>query len=185
QVIGVDEVGRGPLAGPVVSAAVYFPKGVPDLGLKDSKALTAKARERISAELIRTARFSVKGVSAVLIDRIGIEKATGLAMRRAVATLDAPRDAVLLVDGNRAPDFGRETILEVKADVSCPSVSAAAILAKVLRDKAMVRLAARYGDYHWHTNKGYGSKAHRDAILTRGITAHHRRSFLNKILAAA
>jgi ribonuclease HII len=183
-VVGVDEVGRGPLAGPVVSAAVFFPEA-PVEGLKDSKALTEKRRDALYAELVVRARFGIGAVSSKGIDRLGIEQATKLAMCRAVTALGASAGALVIVDGNRAPDFGREAIAEVRADASCPSVSAAAIIAKVIRDRAMARLAVRYQDYGWHTNKGYGSRSHCDAILSAGPTPHHRRSFLVKLLGRA
>ncbi|MEO1658490.1 MAG: ribonuclease HII [Pseudomonadota bacterium] len=181
-VIGVDEVGRGPLAGPVVAAAAVL--GTPIDGLRDSKALSEKKRNLLTVQILREARIGMGAVSAQGIDALGIEKATRLAMQRAVDTLGFEGEAVVLVDGNRAPKFGdRRVLTEVKADASCPSVAAASIVAKVTRDRAMVRLAARYAAYCWHTNKGYGSKAHREAILSQGVTPHHRHSFLTKILS--
>lgn len=183
-VIGVDEVGRGPLAGPVVAAAAYLPDPAAIAGLRDSKALSEKRREALTKLILAEARVSISGVPASAIDAMGIERATQLAMIGAVAGLLAPDQAVVLVDGNRAPTFGgRDVIAEVKADATCPSVSAAAIVAKTLRDRGMIKLAQRYGGYSWHTNKGYGSAAHRAAILSQGVTPHHRRSFLTKILA--
>lgn len=183
-VIGVDEVGRGPLAGPVVAAAAVLPTGLRIAGLKDSKKLAAKRRDALTETLLEQAQVALGAASARVIDELGIERATHLAMQRAVAQVAARPDALVLVDGNRAPDFGgRDVLTEVKADASCPSVSAAAVIAKVTRDLAMVRLAQRYGAYGWHTNKGYGSAAHREAIVAIGVTEHHRRSFLTKILA--
>ena len=181
-VIGVDEVGRGPLAGPVMAAAAVL--RAPIEGLRDSKALSEKKRNALTDQILSEANVGLGAVSAEGIDALGIEQATRLAMQRAVETLNYQGEAIVLVDGNRAPVFGeRRVITEVKADASCPSVSAAAIIAKVTRDRAMIRLAARYGAYHWHTNKGYGSKAHREAIVSQGVTRHHRQSFLTKILS--
>jgi ribonuclease HII len=181
-VIGVDEVGRGPLAGPVVAAAAYLE--TPIKGLRDSKKLTEKRREALAHQLSRTAVIAMAGVSASLIDRLGIGAATRLAMARAVAKLPALEGALVLVDGNQPIEAeGYDVLCEVKADATCPSVSAAAIAAKVARDRAMGRLAIRFPEYQWHTNKGYGSAAHREAILRCGPTGHHRQSFLTKILS--
>ncbi|MEO1040738.1 MAG: ribonuclease HII [Pseudomonadota bacterium] len=181
-VVGVDEVGRGPLAGPVVAAAAVL--SGPIEGLRDSKALSEKKRNVLTHTIVAEAAVSLGAVSARGIDDLGIEKATHLAMQRAVDGLCLKTDAVVLVDGNRAPSFGEmRVITEVKADASCPSVAAASIIAKVTRDRAMTRLAERYNAYHWHTNKGYGSKAHREAILAQGVTRHHRHSFLTKLLS--
>ncbi|MEM0930619.1 MAG: ribonuclease HII [Pseudomonadota bacterium] len=181
-VIGVDEVGRGPLAGPVVAAAAVLEKPID--GLRDSKALSEKRRNIVIDDILAGARIGVGAVTARGIDQLGIERATHLAMQRAVDMLNFDGEAIVLVDGNRAPPFGdRRVVTEVKADASCPSVSAASIVAKVTRDRAMIRLAARHSAYHWHTNKGYGSRAHRDAILSEGVTRHHRHSFLTKILS--
>lgn len=181
-VIGVDEVGRGPLAGPVVAAAAYLPSGHGIEGLRDSKALTEKRREKLAPIILSEARIALGAVSAAEIDSLGIEPATKLAMRRAVDALGPIEGAVAIVDGNRPPDFGPlDVITEIKADASCPSVSAAAVVAKVTRDRAMIRLGQRYEAYGWHTNKGYGSAAHRAAIVEQGVTAHHRRSFLKNI----
>lgn len=182
-VIGVDEVGRGPLAGPVVAAAAFLPDTQAIEGLRDSKTLTEKRRNALTIEILGKAVVALGGVSAAGIDRLGIGPATKLAMQRAVAALVAPDEAIVLIDGNQAPFFeGREVMTEVKADGSCPSVAAAAIVAKVTRDRAMARLCARYEAYGWSSNKGYGSAQHRAAILTEGVSPHHRRSFLGRIL---
>ncbi|MEM9838346.1 MAG: ribonuclease HII [Pseudomonadota bacterium] len=183
-VIGVDEVGRGPLAGPVVAAAAYLPDPRGFRGLRDSKKLSEKRREAFTHALLSQARVSVAGVPAAMIDELGIEKATQAAMLAAIAGIDAPDDALVIVDGNRVPkSLARDAIAVVKADATCPSVSAAAIVAKVLRDRGMVALAKQHPTYSWHTNKGYGSAQHREAILRDGVTPHHRMSFLTKILS--
>ncbi|MEM1379284.1 MAG: ribonuclease HII [Pseudomonadota bacterium] len=182
-VIGVDEVGRGPLAGPVVAGAAYLPDPTSIPGLRDSKALTEKRRLALTDLIHANAEIAIAAASAATIDAIGIEKATHAAMRLAVAALRAPNDAVILVDGNRAPKFPiRAVMTEVKADATCPSVSAAAIAAKTARDRMMEQLAVRFPQFGWHTNKGYGSAAHRSAILEHGPTRFHRHSFLTKIL---
>lgn len=184
RVIGVDEVGRGPLAGPVVAAAAYLPDTRAVSSLRDSKALTEKRRLVLNKDILACASVAFGSAPATTIDELGIEQATRQAMQNAVAALVAPSDAVVLVDGNRAPTFGnRDVITEIKADGSCPSVAAAAIVAKTVRDRAMVNLAHTFGAYGWHTNKGYGSKQHREAIREHGVTPHHRHSFLGKILA--
>lgn len=182
-VIGVDEVGRGPLAGPVVAGAAYLldPMLIP--GLRDSKALTEKRRLALTERLHADADIAIAAASAATIDAIGIEKATHAAMRLAVAALRAPSNAIILVDGNRAPEFPvRAVMTEVKADATCRSVSAAAIAAKTARDQMMEQLAVRFPQFGWHTNKGYGSAAHRSAIIQHGPTLFHRQSFLTKIL---
>lgn len=184
-VVGIDEVGRGPLAGPVVAAAAFLPADAAITGLRDSKKLSEKRRIALTQLLRERARIAFGAVSAAKIDMIGIEEATKTAMRLAAARLlsDVPSSAIIIVDGNRAPDFGqRTTIAEIKADGSCPSVAAASIAAKTLRDRYMIHLAARFDGYHWHTNKGYGSAAHREAIAALGPTKFHRRSFLRGIL---
>lgn len=183
-VVGIDEVGRGPLAGPVVAAAAFLPAGHGIQGLRDSKALSEKKREALLPLILERAHVALGAVSAREIDAFGIAPATNLAMRRAADALTAPQDAVAIVDGNRPPELSHlEVITEVKADGSCPSVAAASIVAKVIRDRAMKRLALRYEAFGWASNKGYGSKAHREAILAHGPTAHHRRSFLAKLLS--
>ena len=182
-VIGVVEVGRGPLAGTVVAAAAYFPDTRAVAGLRDSKALTEKRRLVLNTAILANAKVAFGSSPASVIDELGIEQATRQALQHAVAALVAPDDALVLVDGNRAPTFGKRDVLtEVKADGSCPSVAAAAIVAKTVRDLAMVSMATKFDSYGWHTNKGYGSKQHREAILAHGVTPHHRRSFLGKIL---
>ncbi len=183
-VAGVDEVGRGPLAGPVVAAAVMFtrpPAAELTAGIDDSKKLREARRREIDARLRAAARagdlvFAIAAVSAREIDRINILAATMLAMRRAVARLN-PRPNLVLVDGNRAPDFGRPARCIVGGDAKSLSIAAASILAKVARDRLMDRLGARYPGYGWADNRGYGAKIHLQAIESLGPTPHHRLSF--------
>jgi len=177
RVAGIDEVGRGPLAGPVTAAAVILdPTRIP-AGLRDSKALTPARRAVLAAALAGCAEVSVAHASVAEIDRLNIVEATNLAMRRAVAGLPIPPDH-LLVDGNRLPG-GLPCAAEavVKGDARCLSIAAASIAAKVARDRIMVDLAQQFPGYGWETNAGYGSKAHLAALVTLGVTPHHRRSF--------
>jgi ribonuclease HII len=173
-VAGIDEVGRGPLAGPVVAAAVVLAR--PIAGIADSKTLSA-ARRTILAEAIRTcAMIGIGAASVAEIDRLNILQATWLAMRRAVARLAMAPDE-LLVDGDRAPELGIPTRCIVGGDGSEPAIGAASIVAKVLRDRLMLRLARRYPGYGWERNAGYGTREHQAALLRLGPTPHHRRSF--------
>lgn len=173
-VAGIDEVGRGPLAGPVVAAAVVL--AAPIAGIADSKTLAA-ARRAVLAEAIRgSARIGVGAASVAEIDRLNILQATWLAMRRAVARLGMAPDE-LLVDGDRAPELGIPTRCIVGGDASEPAIGAASIVAKVLRDRLMARLARRYPGYGWERNAGYGTREHQAALLRLGPTPHHRRSF--------
>ena len=175
-VAGVDEAGRGPLAGPVVAAAVVLNPHCTPAGLRDSKTLTEKRRRDLSAALWKTARIGV-GVSSVEeIDRLNILQASLLAMARAVANLPiAPK--VCLVDGNIKPKLPCRAYTVVKGDAKSLSIAAASIIAKVTRDRMMLELARDFPEYAWEKNKGYGAKAHRDALQIFGVTPHHRRSF--------
>ena len=173
-VVGVDEVGRGPLAGPVVTAAVVLP--TPIDGLADSKTLSAKKREALVAEIMAKAKVGIGAASVREIDQLNILQATLLAMRRAVARVPAA-PTLALVDGNQNPGLGFRTELIIKGDAKVPEISAASIIAKVVRDRLMTRLAQRYPVYGWDSNVGYGAKVHRDAMARLGVTAHHRRSF--------
>ncbi len=176
-VAGVDEAGRGPLAGPVVAAAVILdPRRVPD-GIRDSKTLSARARERLYDEILAHARgVSVAAASVAEIDRRNILQASLLAMERAVARLD-PSPAVCLVDGNRAPDLPMPCRCVVGGDRRSLSIAAAGIVAKVVRDRIMTRLDALYPDYGWSANAGYGVRRHMEALRSVGLTPHHRKSF--------
>jgi ribonuclease HII len=181
RVAGVDEAGRGPLAGPVVAAAVVFPAGVPRrlAGLlDDSKNLTAAERATAYAALLacRHVEIAVGAASVTEITRLNILHAAMLAMRRAVARLPAAPD-LALVDGNYPPPLGCAVRCVVGGDARCLSIAAASIVAKVVRDRAMARLAPRFPDYGWDSNAGYATATHRDALLRLGATRHHRPTF--------
>lgn len=180
RVAGVDEVGRGPLAGPVVAAAVVLPAGLPAAvaGLiDDSKKLTPARRLHAFSELTTCgAEIAVAAASVGEIYRLNILRASLLAMRRAVARLPRAPDHVL-VDGNVAPDLAVPCTVLVGGDGISLSVAAASIVAKVVRDRAMARLDVRYPGYSWSRNAGYGTATHRDAIATLGPTPHHRHGF--------
>ncbi|MGJ8585745.1 MAG: ribonuclease HII [Marinosulfonomonas sp.] len=174
---GVDEVGRGPLAGPVVAAAVRLnPDAIPE-GLNDSKKLNAASRDRLAEEIRETCDWCVAEASVEEIDQINILHASMLAMERAVAGLPKNSDRVL-VDGNRVPPGLRE-IGEpiVNGDARSLSIAAASIVAKVWRDKLMVDLAQQHPGYGWDRNAGYPTKEHQLALQKIGVTPHHRRSF--------
>lgn len=177
RIAGVDEVGRGPLAGPVTAAAVILdPARIPE-GLNDSKKLSKKARERLYAEIMEVAEVSIAHASVAEIDEINILRASHLAMMRAIAGLKTPADYVL-VDGNMLP---RDLVLPaqtiIKGDTRSQSISAASIMAKICRDCVMLSLAQQHPGYGWETNMGYGSKRHIEALQELGVTPHHRRSF--------
>ncbi|MFC7334589.1 ribonuclease HII [Rhodocista pekingensis] len=180
-VCGVDEAGRGPLAGPVVAAAVVLPGGpLPDwcAGIDDSKRLSAARREALCG-LIRTqARVGVGIADVAEIDTLNILRATFLAMRRAVEGLGTPLPAVALVDGNQRPPLPCAMVEAiVDGDALCLSIAAASIVAKVTRDRIMAELAERHPGYGWERNAGYGTAAHREALRRLGATPEHRRSF--------
>jgi ribonuclease HII len=181
RVAGVDEVGRGPLAGPVVAAAVVFPTGVPRklaALLDDSKKLSPDQRLAAFAALHASGRaeIAVAAASVAEIDRLNILRAALLAMCRAVARLPAPPDHAL-VDGNIAPALACPVRCVVGGDARCLSIAAASIVAKVVRDRAMARLAVRWPGYGWETNVGYATEFHRAALLRLGPTRHHRPAF--------
>jgi len=177
RIAGVDEVGRGPLAGPVVAAAVILnPEDIPE-GLNDSKKLTAKRRLAMDSALRDRAEFAVAEASVAEIDEINILRASHLAMVRAVAALD-PAPDFLLVDGNMiSQGLKIPSQAVVKGDARSVSIAAASILAKNWRDQRMVDLAQQHPGYGWETNAGYPSKQHREALQNLGVTPHHRRSF--------
>jgi ribonuclease HII len=180
RVAGVDEAGRGPLAGPVVAAAVVLPADLPaELAamLDDSKKLTAA--QRMAAFLALRASAAEIGVGAASVTeilRLNILHASMLAMRRAVVRLGAVPD-LALVDGNYPPKLACAVRCVVGGDALCLSISAASIVAKVIRDRAMVRLAVRFPGYGWQANAGYATAVHREALVRLGPTRHHRESF--------
>jgi ribonuclease HII len=177
SVAGVDEAGRGPLAGPVVAAAVILPEGILVEGADDSKRLAEKTREELFDRILETARCVGIGAASVReIDRRNILRATTVAMRRALDRLDVVPDHVV-VDGLPVKHLGREHDAVVDGDALVHSIGCASIVAKVVRDRLMRRLSARYPGYAWETNVGYGTQAHRDALRTLGPTPHHRLTF--------
>ena len=176
-VVGVDEVGRGPLAGPVTAAAVRLdPKDIPP-GLADSKALTAARRDALFDRILACADVCVAHASVEEIDTLNILRASHLAMERAVQGLSTkPHHA--LIDGNMIPrSLACSAEAIVKGDALCLSIAAASIVAKVTRDRIMVDLAQQHPGYGWEVNAGYPTPAHLQALLDFGITPHHRRSF--------
>ncbi|MCI4660428.1 MAG: ribonuclease HII [Neomegalonema sp.] len=182
RVCGIDEVGRGPLAGPVLACAVILGEGVQIAGLTDSKALSARRRTDLAQALwAAQARGAVEiGVGAASvreIEQINILRANDLAMARAVAALGAAPDCAL-IDGNRVPPTLEITAKAlVKGDARSASIAAASIIAKELRDRLMRQLDHRYPGYGWARNAGYPTRAHKAAIAELGLTPHHRRSF--------
>jgi len=177
RIAGVDEVGRGPLAGPVTAAAVILdPMNIPE-GLNDSKKLSAKRREAVEGAIFGTAQVAIAHASVEEIDQINILRASHLAMERAVAMLD-PAPDYLLIDGNLIPN-GLTLPCEavIKGDGKSVSIAAASIVAKLCRDRLMVDLAQQCPGYGWEKNAGYPSKQHREALVLLGVTQHHRRSF--------
>lgn len=176
-IAGVDEAGRGPLAGPVVAAAVVLDPACIPPGLNDSKQLTAARRLVLFDALIGCAQVGIGQASVEEIDRLNILRASHLAMLRAVAALPGMPDH-LLIDGNLVPQgapCGATAI--VRGDALCLSIAAASIIAKVTRDRIMVDLAQQYPGYGWDRNAGYPTAEHRAALLRLGVTAAHRRSF--------
>jgi ribonuclease HII len=175
-IAGVDEAGRGPLAGPVVAAAVVLDvKCIPD-GIDDSKALTALKRARLCAALLDCAQVGVGMASVEEIDRLNIFWASMLAMERAVAALGF-RPAMVLVDGNRCPNWDHASTAIVGGDAISLSIAAASIVAKHRRDTIMEELDALFPGYGWASNKGYAARVHQEALRALGPTPHHRRSF--------
>jgi len=176
-VAGVDEAGRGPLAGPVAAAAVILDPSRPIPGLKDSKQLSASQREALAADIRgRSLAWAVAWADHEEIDHLNILEASLLAMARAVAALTLQPQRVV-VDGNRCPRVPQPVTAVVKGDVTVPAISAASILAKVERDAAMCRLDSLYPGYGFAIHKGYPTAAHLAALETQGVCAVHRRSF--------
>jgi len=177
RVAGVDEAGRGPLAGPVSAAAVVLDPARIPVGLNDSKALTAARRAALFDEIHAVAEVSLAWASVEEIDRLNIRAASLLAMTRAVKGLSTLPDHAL-IDGNAIPrDLPCAATAVVKGDARCLSIAAASIIAKVARDRVMQDLSQAYPGYGWEANQGYPTAAHRAALLNLGVTPHHRRSF--------
>ena len=179
-ICGVDEAGRGPLAGPVCAAAVILPEHLQIPGLTDSKKLTDKKRRELFPIIQEQAiAYGIGLASESEIDEINILQATFLAMGRALEQLSV-RPALALIDGNRETDFGLPVKTVVKGDSLSANIAAASILAKVTRDNLMLELAQQYPEYGFDIHKGYGTKAHCEALRTYGPCPIHRRSFLKK-----
>ncbi len=179
---GVDEVGRGPLAGPVVACAIVMPPGQRAIaGVNDSKQLDPATRERLAARILEQAlAVSLGAASAREVDRINIYHATVLAMRRALTRVERRLGQVpdhVLIDGNPLRTLGMPHTAVVKGDAKCYAIACASIVAKVTRDRLMRSLARRYGDYGWERNSGYGTPVHLAALAAHGLTPHHRRRF--------
>lgn len=180
-ICGVDEAGRGPLAGPVCAAAVILPKGLVIPGLNDSKKLTDKRRRELFPIIQQEAvSFGIAFASQEEIDEINILQATFLAMRRAIDQLD-PKPDFALIDGNRETDFGVPCKTVIKGDSLSANIAAASVLAKVTRDNWMIEAAEKYPGYGFEIHKGYGTKAHYAALEKIGPCAIHRRTFLKKL----
>lgn len=180
-ICGVDEAGRGPLAGPVCAAAVILPPDCIIEGLNDSKKLSEKKREALFDVIKDKAlAYSIAMASEKEIDEINILQATFLAMKRAVDSLSIKPDYIL-VDGNRDPMFGTDTELVVKGDSLSASIAAASVLAKVTRDRFMLEIDKKYPQYQFSKHKGYGTKLHYEMIAEYGISDVHRRTFLKKL----
>lgn len=181
-VCGIDEAGRGPLAGPVVAAAVILPEDIQLPGVNDSKKITEKKRE-ILFDFVKehALAYGIGEASETEIDEINILQATFLAMRRAVEALQIPADYAL-VDGNRIQGLPVPAETVIGGDGKVLSIAAASILAKVTRDRYMRDMAAQYPEYGFEKHKGYGTKAHYAAIEQYGICPLHRKTFLKKVL---
>ena len=179
-ICGVDEAGRGPLAGPVCAAAVILPEHLQIPGLTDSKKLTDKKRRELFPKIQEQAvAYGIGLASEAEIDEINILQATFLAMRRALDQLRV-RPELALIDGNRETDFGLPVKTVVKGDSLSANIAAASILAKVTRDNLMVEMAKQYPEYGFDIHKGYGTKAHYDALRQYGPCPIHRKTFLKK-----
>ena len=180
-VCGIDEAGRGPLAGPVFAAAVILPDDLGDLGINDSKKLSEKKRDALFDTIKEKAiAWSVASASEQEIDEINILNATFLAMKRAVEGLSVKPD-IALVDGNRKPKTGIEEMTLVKGDSKSISIAAASILAKVSRDRYLMELDEKYPEYQFSRHKGYPTKLHYEMIKEHGISPVHRLSFLKNL----
>ncbi len=183
HICGVDEAGRGPVAGPVCAAAVILPKGKIIEGVNDSKKLTEKKREALFDVIKQEAvSYSIAYASVQEIEEINILNATMLAMKRAVEGLDVKADYAM-IDGDRMPDLSVDSECVVKGDARSMSIACASILAKVTRDRLLYQYAQEYPQYHFEKHKGYGTKLHKEALLEYGPCPYHRPSFLKKFLS--
>lgn len=181
-ICGVDEAGRGPLAGPVYAAAVILPSDCVIEGLNDSKKLTEKKREALFDEIKEKAlAYGIASADEKEIDEINILNATFLAMKRAIASLSVRPD-LALIDGNQKPHTDIEEVTVIKGDAKSMSIAAASVLAKVSRDRFMLEMAEKYPQYEFERHKGYGTKLHYEKIAQYGVCDIHRRTFLKKIL---
>lgn len=180
-ICGVDEAGRGPLAGPVCAAAVILPRGLDILGLNDSKKLSEKKREELFDVICReAAAYGIAFAGVEEIEKFNILNATFLAMNRAIAKLGVMPE-LALIDGNRNTGIEINSRCIVKGDSKCADIAAASILAKVTRDRYMYEMAEKYPQYHFDKHKGYGTKLHYEAIREFGPSPIHRMSFLRKM----
>lgn len=181
-ICGVDEAGRGPLAGPVYAAAVILPSDCVIEGLNDSKKLTEKKREALFDEIKEKAlAYGIASADEKEIDEINILNATFLAMKRAIDSLSVRPD-LALIDGNQKPHTDIEEVTVIKGDAKSMSIAAASVLAKVSRDRFMFEMAEKYPQYEFARHKGYGTKLHYEKIAQYGVCDIHRRTFLKKIL---
>ena len=180
-ICGVDEAGRGPLAGPVYASAVILPRDAVIEGLNDSKKLTEKKREALFDVITeRALTYGIASASVEEIEKLNILNATFLAMNRAIDKLD-PIPELALIDGNRSTGIAMPSRCVVKGDSRCADIAAASILAKVSRDRYMLTLAEKYPQYHFEQHKGYGTKLHYEALREYGPSPEHRPSFLRKM----
>lgn len=180
-ICGVDEAGRGPLAGPVYAAAVILQRDAVIEGLNDSKKLTEKKREALFDVITeRALTYGIASASVEEIEKLNILNATFLAMNRAIDKLD-PIPELALIDGNRSTGIAMPSRCVVKGDSRCADIAAASILAKVSRDRYMLTLAEKYPQYHFEQHKGYGTKLHYEALREYGPSPEHRPSFLRKM----
>ena len=182
---GVDEVGRGCLAGPVVSAAVILKKGIDLKLLKDSKKISFKKREEISEHIKKNSYYAIGIASVEEILNLNILQASLLSMSRAIEKLKI-KPGLTLIDGNFAPAGLKNYQTIINGDEKIKVISAASIIAKVYRDKFMIKLSEKYSNYAWERNFGYGTKAHLEGLKKFGVTSHHRKGFkpIHKILSS-
>ena len=183
KVIGVDEAGRGPLAGPVVAAAIIINDKALEIGLNDSKKLSSQNRKKAFLKLTSSYNYGVGIVDAAQIDKIGILKATFEAMKQALSMLSVSDEYTILVDGNQKPFNATNLYTIIKGDEKCASIAAASIIAKVTRDEIMQEFSINHPEFDWHKNYGYGTANHLKAIKKYGITPYHRKTFLKFLTA--